>query len=234
MGIQERKEREKEQRKAAIMECAKKIFLAKGFVNASMEDIASCSELSKATLYVYFKNKEDIILNVMSGILSRLTKLLENSMAKVKSSDDKMRMIVDAYISFYSEFNAQYELFSSQESTAGMDFVSLDGYQDYVRQYNKFWETICTPIKMALNEGILHQDYSAVEIAVTLWSSIKGLMHNLDKVVKSQNCPDIQKMVQQKSSELSEFQMELFALEYKRMLQHLGNAVINSFKSKQA
>ncbi len=233
MGIQERKEREKEQRRAVILDCATKIFLKKGFVNASMEDIAGCSELSKATLYVYFKNKEEIILNVMSGVLCKLTELLETSMSGVESADDKISMIVEAYIGFYSEFNAQYELLSSQESTAGMDFVSLEGYQDYISQYNKFWETLCAPIKVALEEGILRKDFSAVEIAITLWSSIKGLMQNLDKVVKTQNCPDYQKMLEEKSAEMSEFQMQLFALEYKKMLRHLSDAVIKSFKPKK-
>jgi AcrR family transcriptional regulator len=233
MGIQERKEREREQRKAVIMDCATKIFLAKGFVNASMEEIAECSELSKATLYVYFKNKEEIVLNVMNGVVRKLTEVLEESMSGVESADDKLSMIVEAYIGFYSEFNAQYELLSSQESTAGMDFGSLEGYQDYIAQYNKFWETLCAPIKVALEEGILRKDYSAVEIAITLWSSIKGLMQNLDKVVKTQNCPDYQKMVEEKQVKHNEFQMQLFALEYKKMLRHLSEAVIKSFKPKQ-
>ena len=230
MGIQERKEREKEQRREVIMTCATKIFLAKGFINASMEDIAGCSELSKATLYVYFKNKEEIILNVMTGVLCKLTELLESRMSAVESAPDKIRAIVEAYLDFYGEFNAQYDLLNSQESTAGMDFVSLEGYQNYVDQYNKFWDILRAPVITALEEGFFKQEFSAVEIALSLWSAIKGLLQNMDKVVKTQNCPDYQKMVAENKVNHNEFQTQLLALNHIKMLRHLSEALITSFQ----
>ena len=59
MGIQERKERERERRRQQIIVAAKRIFKEKGFGRANMEDIATEAELSPGTLYLYFKNKED-------------------------------------------------------------------------------------------------------------------------------------------------------------------------------
>ena len=56
MGIQERKEREKERRRQQIIVAAKRVFSAKGFSKATMEDIAREVELSPGTLYIYFKN----------------------------------------------------------------------------------------------------------------------------------------------------------------------------------
>ncbi len=46
MGIQERKEREKERRRQQIMVAAKRVFSDKGFNKATMEDIAQEAELS--------------------------------------------------------------------------------------------------------------------------------------------------------------------------------------------
>ena len=51
MGIQERKEREKERRRQQIMVAAKRVFSNKGFNKATMEDIAQEAELSPGTLY---------------------------------------------------------------------------------------------------------------------------------------------------------------------------------------
>jgi hypothetical protein len=48
MGIQERKEREKERRRQQIMVAAKRVFTDKGFSRATMEDIAQEAELSPA------------------------------------------------------------------------------------------------------------------------------------------------------------------------------------------
>ena len=198
MGVQERKEREREQRKTIIMDCAMKIFLAKGFVNSSMEDIAECTELSKATLYLYFKNKEEIILNVMNSVLSKLIEHLEARLSTADTAPGKVSMIVEAYIDFYSESHGQYTLLNSQETTAGMDFHNRAVYQEYIDQHNKFWAIMCAPIYTAIEEGFFRKDCNAVEIAITLWSSIKGLMLNMDKVVQTINCPDYQKQVEQK------------------------------------
>ena len=62
MGISERREREKIERKRAILECAKELILSQGVERVSMEEIARKAELSKATVYLYFSGKE-ILLN---------------------------------------------------------------------------------------------------------------------------------------------------------------------------
>jgi AcrR family transcriptional regulator len=73
MGIEERKEREKEQRRNQIIDAAEKIFATKGFSGATIENIAEKAELSPATLYLYFKNKDELYASLnlkMLGVLS--------------------------------------------------------------------------------------------------------------------------------------------------------------------
>lgn len=60
MGIAERRQREKELRREAIIKAATEIFKKKGLTASTMEEIASRAELSKATLYLYFTNKEEL------------------------------------------------------------------------------------------------------------------------------------------------------------------------------
>lgn len=54
MGIEERKEREKKMRRRQIIDAAEKIFAAKGFSGATIENIAEEAELSPASLQVVF------------------------------------------------------------------------------------------------------------------------------------------------------------------------------------
>lgn len=56
--------RQKEKRKQAIMAAAARLFQAKGFDAASMEDIAAAAELSVGTVYNYFKSKAEICLAI--------------------------------------------------------------------------------------------------------------------------------------------------------------------------
>ena len=60
MGIKERKRREREIRRQQIQKAAKELFILKGFNSTTIEDIAKKAELSPATIYLYFKNKEDL------------------------------------------------------------------------------------------------------------------------------------------------------------------------------
>ncbi len=73
MGIQERKEREKERRRQQIIVAAKRIFSKKGLSRTTMEDIAKESELSPGTLYLYFKNKEELYASLSLRILQFLS-----------------------------------------------------------------------------------------------------------------------------------------------------------------
>ena len=77
MGIEERKEREKEQRRRQIMDAAEKVFAAKGFSAATIENIAEEAELSPATLYLYFKNKDALYAFLNLKMLKVLVKKME-------------------------------------------------------------------------------------------------------------------------------------------------------------
>lgn len=78
MGIQERKERERERRRQQIIVAAKRVFSAKGFSKATMEDIAKEAELSPGTLYLYFKNKDELHASLSIRILQYLNLRLEH------------------------------------------------------------------------------------------------------------------------------------------------------------
>lgn len=79
MGISERKHREKELRRQQIMVAAKKLFASKGFSRATIEDIAKEAELSPGTLYLYFKNKDELFaalsIKILHYLVTRLEKL---------------------------------------------------------------------------------------------------------------------------------------------------------------
>lgn len=65
MGISDRRQREKEQRKTEIIEAAERLFFSRRYEDVSMEDIARSIELNKATLYLYFANKEALFATIV-------------------------------------------------------------------------------------------------------------------------------------------------------------------------
>ncbi len=91
MGIQERKEREKERRRQQIIVAAKRVFSEKGFSRATMEDIAQQAELSPGTLYLYFKNKDELYASLSLRVLQYLNIRL-NHVVKEEGLDPKQRI----------------------------------------------------------------------------------------------------------------------------------------------
>ena len=88
MGILERKHREKSLRQQPIQEAAKELFLLKGFNSTTIEDIPKKAELSPATIYLYFKNKEELYVSLnlitLQYFFNKIKKIHDNSKLSVE------------------------------------------------------------------------------------------------------------------------------------------------------
>jgi AcrR family transcriptional regulator len=103
MGIQERKERERERRRQQIIVAAKRVFSDKGFNKATMEDIASEAELSPGTLYLYFKNKEELYASLSLRILQYFNIRVQHvNDEKALSPEGKMKALREAMFDVYN------------------------------------------------------------------------------------------------------------------------------------
>jgi len=102
MGIQERKRREREQRRQQIMNAARKVFSINGFMKTTMEDIAREAELSPGTLYLYFKNKDELYASLSVVVLEHLYEKLKRVFIKEAQNpqmriDDLKQTLYDIY-----------------------------------------------------------------------------------------------------------------------------------------
>ncbi|MBN1961344.1 MAG: TetR/AcrR family transcriptional regulator [Deltaproteobacteria bacterium] len=104
MGIQERKDREKQQRRNDILDAAEKAFNEKQVRNTTIDDVAAIAELSKGTIYLYFPTKEELYFGVAARGLSILADMLD---AEAKKHDDafaKIRAMALTYLKFCQEY----------------------------------------------------------------------------------------------------------------------------------
>ena len=82
MGIAERKERERLRRREEIIDAAERVFFTKGIRDATMDDVAEEAELSKGTLYLYFKSKQELYLAINFRGLSLLSDMFRKTIAQ--------------------------------------------------------------------------------------------------------------------------------------------------------
>jgi len=86
VSIKEIKEQEKEQRRNYILDAAEKLFFTGSYDEVSMDDIAKEVELNKATLYLYFKNKESLFFAVVLRGTRILNDMFEAGIKNCKTS----------------------------------------------------------------------------------------------------------------------------------------------------
>lgn len=82
MGSQERKEKARELRRQEMIEAAEKVFFAKGYDLATMDDVARAAEFSKRTLYIYFSSKEQLYFEIMTRGYKQLLQMLRDDTEK--------------------------------------------------------------------------------------------------------------------------------------------------------
>lgn len=100
MGVRERREKEREQRRLDILASARAVFLQYGIEQTSMDRIAQEAELAKGTLYLYFRNKEELVLALITEHLEQLATLLEEVTKRSLSPQQKLLGIVQEFYSF--------------------------------------------------------------------------------------------------------------------------------------
>ncbi|MEI7638300.1 MAG: TetR/AcrR family transcriptional regulator [Syntrophus sp. (in: bacteria)] len=101
MGLEERRKREKENRKNAILKAARKLFFDKGFKNVTVESIAKKAELSKGSVYLYFKSKEDIYTQILLSDIDKFHKVMANIIREGQSSSATLMSLANLYADFF-------------------------------------------------------------------------------------------------------------------------------------
>ncbi|MGD8521546.1 MAG: TetR/AcrR family transcriptional regulator, partial [Desulfobacterales bacterium] len=176
MGIQERKEREKERRRQQIMVAAKRVFSDSGFNKATMEDIAQEAELSPGTLYLYFKNKEELYASLSLRILQYLLIRVEHvNDEKDKGPEEKLNSLMEAMYDVY-EFDPLIiiNMFHLQSSET-LRNLSPELMAEIKELSQKSLSSIAKIFKEGVDAG-LFIDQHPVALADTFWSLFSGVV----------------------------------------------------------
>ncbi len=93
-----RRLREKEQRYNTILKAAETLFAQKGYHQTSIEEIADLAEVSTGAVYIYFKNKEDLLIKLMQEIGIFLREWLGKELEKTRPTFDGFSQVAGAFL----------------------------------------------------------------------------------------------------------------------------------------
>lgn len=166
MGITERKEREKLKKRELLIDAAEKVFFKKGYENATMDEIAEKAEYSKGTLYLYFKNKEELYIAISTRSMFLFEKILDQEMGKSKTGKDKLDGIKRAYLKFFKTkpeyLKVMLHAFRSQDIIRSLH-EDQNALNQVMEKDREMQEHIAAAIVQSAQEGTLPDGYEKLD-----------------------------------------------------------------------
>jgi len=203
MGIAERKERERLQRRNDIIDAAEKVFFSRGFESATMDEIAEMAELSKGTLYLYFRSKEDLQFAIFMRGSDILMKMMNDNLSTGSTGYQRLLGLADSFIRFSRENQNYFSLFMYYESSR-MNSLNID--QDQLQVYLKEDSPLALvthQVTKGMQDGSLRDDLPAEVFSATLWSQLLGVLIVLN------NKADLYEIFNLKADEILQTHLEL-------------------------
>ena len=110
MSIQARKEKEKEALRQKILAAARELFVDEGYENVSMRKVARKIEYSPTTIYLYFKNKAELLDSICDETHANLLNTLETLFQDRSDPVETLRKCARAYTEFGLKHPEDYKL----------------------------------------------------------------------------------------------------------------------------
>ena len=120
---------DKIQKRQDIALSCKKLVLDNGINNLTISQIANTAGIGKGTVYEYFKNKEDLVFEIVNFLLLEHNELKEINLAKAKSTKEKIKVFVEF---FYKEDEAELKEFYKE-----FKIIALSSLNEEIVAFNK-------------------------------------------------------------------------------------------------
>ena len=167
--------------KKSIALAASKLFLQKGIEKTKMDEIAREADYSKATLYVYFKGKEEIfyyiVLECMEKLHERVGKVIldhKNALLQFKAACQELADFAEQHPIY---FEAMLDTIAvdemSMKQTAILKEIYLTG-----EQLN---EDIAIIMKNGIDQGVFKDNVASLQAGMVCWAAISGVIRMASK-----------------------------------------------------
>lgn len=153
-----------------ILRAAIKVFARKGFYATRVSEIAKAAGVADGTIYLYFKNKDDVLIRIFEDRLTKLLDYLKQETADIHGVEARLRRIVEL----------QLGLLEGQRDLAEVITVNLRQSSRLLKQYaaplfNQYLEFIASIFAKGQEDGVIRKDVHPFVLARSLWGALDGI-----------------------------------------------------------
>ncbi len=174
----------------AILNAAQRLFVNRGYRGISMREIADEVGMTKAALYYHFRDKEQLFMAILSGVLADLATLIEECRASGTSSRERIEAIVRQIMLLPAERRASLRL-ASQE----LGNLDVETRQRFVEQYHT---EFIGRLSSILADGMACGELKAINPQVATWALL-GILYPYFHVAPVTGMAPTEPLIQQLS-----------------------------------
>ncbi len=185
-----RKQRETNLRKQNIIEAAEKLFLANGYDDTTMNQIATESEFSKGTLYNYFKSKDDLYLAIGTKAYEIIIDYTKYFVESKDPGIDQLKAVGYAYYEFTKNYPDYAHIFHDisiklpHVAQKSKDKLTANE-KEYLNRSEAYGEQFRDVITKAIKTRSIRSDKDPFMIGFTLFMMTSGIMKELEQHQKT-------------------------------------------------
>ena len=175
--IADRRQEEKDRRRGEIVDAAENQYRELGWDAVTMDSVARRARLSRALVYVYFKDKRDLHFAIADRAMLVLLSRFEEASARAGTGLDQIEAIGRAYMAFGTEFPhyfdacARLELRATETPEEGTQAATT------LHTGHKVHEVVVNCLMAGQRDGSIRPDLGDPAITSrVLWGFVHGLI----------------------------------------------------------
>lgn len=175
--IADRRQEEKDRRRSEIVDAAENLYRETGWDAVTMDGVARKARLSRALVYVYFKDKSELHLAITERSLEALRTRFEEASARVQTGLDQIEAMGRAYMAFGLEFPHYFDACARLEQRA-TDSAEMGSTEAAVMEMGRrVHEVVVASLEAGQRDGSIRADIGDLNVTSrVLWGFTHGLM----------------------------------------------------------
>lgn len=175
MSTADRKEREKERRRSEIIDAAETLFFSRGYEKVTMDDIARETELARGTLYLYFKNKDDIYVSIAVRGLKILNSTFREGSIPGVSGIEKIRSMLLALYEFNKKYPGYYAAIVHLQMH-GFSRADFPEMAEMERVHGDSFRMVLKAFNQGIGDRTVKADIDPVKATMVLTASMQTML----------------------------------------------------------
>jgi AcrR family transcriptional regulator len=176
LSSEERRRKEKENRKNAILKAARKLFFERGFKSVTVDLIAAKAEVSKGSIYLYFDSKEEIYTQILISANIERHREIESFAKREGTAGDLLLTFAKEYIQFFFENKELFRILMTFMLHADNMNLTEDQNTQLIHTTNENIRVISEILQKGVEAGEFVPEFDIRQAQNAIWGLLNGIM----------------------------------------------------------